>query len=115
MSRICSAMATVRWAMDEMQPLDHAPFNHDHALTGVLRLAEGVDHFPRPIDLLLGRGEDLVAGGNLARMDQGLAIHAQRPPAFALLAQAKLVAEIVIDPVDDVEAVRARPAPTASR
>ncbi len=41
-------------------------------------------------------------------VDQRLAVHAERAAALALLAQAKLVPEVVIDPVDDVEAVGAR-------
>ena len=92
---------------DEMQPLDHAALDHDDALLLVLGMAEGVDHFPRPIDLLLRRGEDLVAGPDLARMDQSLAVHAEGATALALLAQALLVLEVVIDAVDDVEAVGA--------
>ena len=50
-------------------------------------------------------GEKISCRGNLARMDQGLAIHAQRPPAFALLAQALLILEVVVDAIDDVESV----------
>ena len=49
----------------EMQPLDHAALDHDHALLLVLRLAEGVDHLARPLDLLARRREDLVAGPDL--------------------------------------------------
>ena len=54
------------------------------------------------------RREDLVAGPDLARMDQRLAVHAEGAAALALLAQAVLVPEVVIDAVDDVEAVGAR-------
>src|SRR6188474_1199282 len=89
----------------EMQPLDHTPLDYDHALLLVLRMAEGVDDPPRPVDLLLRRREDLVAGSDLARMDQSLAVHAEGAPALAFITQALLVAEVVIDAVDDVEAI----------
>ena len=91
-----------------MQPLDHAPLDHDHALLLVLGMTEGVDHLARPVDLLLRRREDLVAGPDLARMDQSLAVHAEGAAALAFVTQALLVAEVVIDAVDDVEAIGAR-------
>src|SRR5687767_1497350 len=91
-----------------MQPLDHPPLDHDHALAFVLLAAEGIDDLARPVDLLLGGGENLVAGADLARMDQSLAVHAEDTAALALIAQTLLVAEVIIDAVDDIEAVGAR-------
>src|SRR5262245_63866279 len=92
----------------EMQPLDHAALDHDHALLLVLGVTEGIDDLARPVDLLLRRREDLVARPDLARMYQSLAVHAEGAAALTLLAQALFVAEIVIDTVDDVEAVGTR-------
>src|SRR6185437_10860601 len=83
----------------EMQPLDHAPLDHDHALLLVLLLAKGVDHLARPLDLLARRREDLVAWPDLVGVDQRLPVHAQRAAALAFLAQAKLAPTVVIDPV----------------
>src|SRR5262249_49611157 len=91
----------------EMQPLDHAALDHDQALLLVLGLAEGVDDLPRPFDLLARRREDLVARPDLIGVDQCLAVHAKRATTLTLLAQAKLVLEVVIDAVDDVEAIGA--------
>src|SRR4029078_6262085 len=61
----------------EMQPLDHAPLDHDHALLLVLLLPEGVDHPARPLDLLARRREDLIARPDLVGVDQRLAVHAK--------------------------------------
>src|SRR5680860_1498079 len=93
---------------DEMQALDHVPVHHDDTLLLVLGLAEGVDDLAGPIDLFLRRREDLVAGADLARMDQRLAVHAENAAALALIAQTLLVAEVVVDAIDDVELVGAR-------
>src|SRR6516164_11435146 len=89
----------------EVKPLHHAPFHDNHALLGVLRLPEGGDDLTRPVHLLLSGREDFVAGRDLARVNQGLAIHAERAATLAFLAQAKLVAKVVIDAVEDVEAI----------
>src|SRR5262249_43960766 len=91
-----------------MQPLDHAALDHDHALLLVLGVTEGIDDLARPVDLLLRRREDLIARPDLARMNQSLAVHAEGAAALTLLAQALFVAEIVIDAVDNVEAVGTR-------
>src|SRR5262245_65797826 len=90
-----------------MQPLDHASLDHDHALLLVLGQPEGVDDLSRPFDLLARRREDLVARPDLIGVDQCFAVHAKRAATLTLLAQAKLVLEVVIDAVDDVEAIGA--------
>jgi len=52
-----------------VQPLDHVPFDDYHALFGILGPGEGGNDFTGPINLLLGRRENLLAARNLARMD----------------------------------------------
>src|SRR6185436_5811855 len=78
-----------------------------NAFLGVLRLPEGGDDLTGPVHLLLSRREDFVAGRDLARVDQRLAIHAKRAAVLALLAQAELVAKVVIDAIEDVEVISA--------
>src|SRR5690242_1224846 len=92
----------------KMQSLHHAAFHDDDALLLALGPAEGIDDLARPLDFLARRREDFVARRDLARVDQRLAVHAERAAPLAFLAQAKLVLEVVIDAVDDVEAIGAR-------
>src|SRR5689334_17210388 len=92
----------------EVQPLHHAAFDHDDAFLLVLGPAECLDDLARPLDLLLGRREDLVAWADLARVNQGLTVHAERAATLALLPEAHLVPELVVDSIDNVEAVGAR-------
>ena len=47
-------------------------------------------------------------GRHLRGVDQRLAVHAERAAVLAFLAEADLVAEVVVDAVEDVEAVGAR-------
>jgi hypothetical protein len=61
----------------------------------------------RPRDLVLGRGEDVVARGDLGRVDERLAVHAQAAALLALGAESGLVLEVVVDAVEHVEAVGA--------
>ncbi len=91
-----------------VQALDHAAVDLDDAFVLVLRQVEGGDDFPRPLNLLRRRREGLVAGRDLLRVDQRLAVEAKiaRPPAF--LCKSFRVAEFVIDAVEDIEAVGAR-------
>src|SRR6516225_8580289 len=89
----------------EVKPLHHAPLHDNHALLGVLRLPEGGDDLTGPVHLLLSGREDFVAGRNLAWVDERLAVHAKRAAVLALLAQAELVAKVVIDAVEDVEVI----------
>src|SRR4029450_2233942 len=91
----------------EVKPLHHAPLHDNHALLRVLRLPEGGDDLARPVDLFPRRREDVVAGRDLARVDQRLAVHTKRAAVFAFLAQAALVAEVVIDAVEDVKMISA--------
>ena len=50
----------------------------------------------------------LVAGCDLIWMDQGLAVHAEIAALFAFRAQAFVVVEVVVDAVDDFDAMRPR-------
>src|SRR5215831_5172820 len=89
----------------EVKPLHHASLHNYDAFLGVLRLPEGGDDLAGPVYLLLSGREDFVAGRNLARVNQRLAVHAKRAAVLALLAQATLVAKVVIDAVEDIEVI----------
>ena len=71
-----------------MQPLDHAAVEADRALARVLRLREGRDDGAGALDLACRRREDLVGGGDLVRVDQGLAVEAAIAALLALGAKA---------------------------
>ena len=91
-----------------MQPFDHAAVDLDDAFVGVFRQIESGDDFPRPRHLVRRRRERFVAGCDLLRVDQRLAVEAEiaRLPAFG--GKTFRVAEIVIDAVENIEAVGAR-------
>ena len=58
----------------------------------------------RPGHVLSAWREHLVAGGDLAGVDQRLAVHAEDAALLAFGAKARFVAKIIVDAVDDVEA-----------
>src|SRR5215472_3025812 len=90
-----------------VQPLDHAALDLDDAFVAVLRQIERGDDLARRLDLLGRRRERGVAGFDLPRMDQRLAVETEiaRLPAFG--GETFGVAEIVVDAVQNVEAVGA--------
>ena len=91
-----------------VQPLDHAAVEGDRALAGVLRLLEGRDDGAGAPPPRRGRREDLVGDGDLVGVDQGLAVEAAIAALLAFGAEARLVGEAVVDPVEDVDAVGPR-------
>ena len=105
---IASAIATVRRAISACMRLDHAAVDLHHALALVLRQIERRDHLARLRDLVGARREHRVARPDLVRMDQRLAVeaHVARLRAFGL--EALRIAEIVVDAVEDVDAVGVR-------
>src|SRR5690606_31161758 len=68
----------------DVQVLDHPAVDGDDAAPLGLRLLEGVDDAAGPVDLLVGRGEDPVAGLDLAGVDERLAVEAHLAALHAL-------------------------------
>ena len=91
-----------------MQALDHAAVELDRAARGVLRLLEGGYDLARLGDLSLGRREDRVAGVDVARMDQRLAVEAEIAALRAFLREAVDIADVAIRPVEDLRKRRSR-------
>ena len=60
-----------------VQPLDHAAFDLDDPLAGIFRKVEGGDDLLRPGDLFRRRRERGVAGRDLLRVDQRLAVETE--------------------------------------
>src|ERR1700687_4176264 len=90
-----------------MQPLPHLAVELDRAARGVLRPLERRDDLAGMRDFLRRRREDRVAGFDLARMDQGLAVEAQIAALRAFQREAVEIAEVAIGTVENFEAVRA--------
>ena len=91
-----------------MQLLDHFAVDLDDALPFGARLFESGGDLSRPGDLLRARPVDPVRGVDRLRMDQRFAIEAERAAGPAAFGEAFVVGEIVVDRVDDGEAVRPR-------
>jgi hypothetical protein len=60
----------------------------------------GLDQPLRGRHLLLARAEDAVGGLDLARVDQGLAVEAERPSLLALGAKPLLVLKPIVDSIE---------------
>src|SRR5579863_5583208 len=90
-----------------MQPLHHLTVERYRAARGILRKLERGDDLAGLGDLGRGRREDGVAGLDLARMDQRLAVEAEIARLRALLPKAVDVAEIAIGTVENLKAVGA--------
>src|ERR1700676_5525068 len=90
-----------------MQPLHHLTVERDRTARGILRPLECRDDLAGVGDLLLGRGEDGVAGLDLAWMNQRLAVESKIARLGALLPKAVEIAEIAVGSVEDFEAVSA--------
>src|SRR5947207_15786142 len=87
-----------------MQPFDHPPFDGNDALALMFRQREGFDHLARPLYLLIGGREDLIAGLDLRGMDQRLAVHAKRAALLAFGPEPCVILEVIIDAIDHIEA-----------
>ena len=89
-----------------MQPLHHPAVELDRAARGVFRQLERRDDLSRLRDFLGRRREDRVAGLDMARMDQRLAVKAEIAALRAFGGKAVDIAEVAVGPVEDFEAVR---------
>ena len=90
-----------------MQPLHHLSVELDRASRGVLRPFEGRDDLAGVRDFLRRRSEDRVAGLDLARMDQRLAVEAEIARLRAFLSKAVEIAEVAVGTVKNFEALGA--------
>ena len=61
----------------DVEVLDHATVDGDHASTVGLGLGEGVDDPAGVLDVSFARGPDFVGRIDLARMDERLAVEAE--------------------------------------
>src|SRR5260370_4427168 len=87
-----------------VQPLHHLAVELNRAARGVLRPLECRDDLAGMRDLLRGRREDRVAGHDLARMDQGLAVEAEIARLRAFQRKAVDIAEIAVGSVENFKA-----------
>src|SRR5437588_2811834 len=86
--------------------VDHLVAEHDGALAIALRgLAVGVEDVPRPVELLLVRGEDLVEDRDLVGMQSPLTVVAEDLGALAEVPEALAVAHLDVGTVDHLQAV----------
>src|ERR1700738_2502281 len=91
-----------------MQALHHLAVELDRAARGILRPLERRDDLAGMSDFLRRRREDRVAGFDLARMDQGLAVEAEIAALRAFQRKAVDIAEVAIGSVENFEAMSAR-------
>src|ERR1700681_275989 len=91
-----------------MQPLHHLAVELDRAARGVLGPLERRDDLAGVRDFLRRRRENRVAGFDLARMDQGLAVEAEIAALRAFQREAVDIAEVAIGSVENFEAISAR-------
>src|SRR5271156_925585 len=91
-----------------MQKLDHPAVERDRTFALVLGLFERGDDLPCGFDLFHRWREDLIAGVDLRGMDQRLAVEPERAGLSADAVETVRVVDVVVDAVDDGEAVSAR-------
>ncbi len=91
-----------------MQPLDHPAVELDHALAGVFGQREGADDGARALDLGSARREGFIAELDLRGVDQRLAVEAEVAALLAFEPKTVEIADVIVDAVDDVGAMRAR-------
>ena len=91
-----------------MQQLHHAAVELDRALAGVLRQRERLDDGGGAFDLSRGGGEQFVADVDLTGVDQRLAVEPNVAALQAFEAEAVEILDVVVDAVEDVDAVGAR-------
>src|SRR6476661_9752365 len=90
-----------------VQPLHHLAVELDRAARGVLRSIECRDDLAGMRDLLRRRREDRVAGHDLARMDQGLAVETEIARLRAFQRKAVGIAEVAVGSIENFEAMGA--------
>ena len=98
-----------------MQPLDHAAVQVDRALARVLRLLEGGDDGAGALHLAFRRREDLV--GRLRSGSGWISVLPSKPQSRPCSHSARkpfVIGEVVIDAVENVDAVGARGGERAS-
>ena len=91
-----------------VQPLDHAAVDRHHALALVLRQFKRGDHLARPRHFVRARRERGVARLDLVGMDQRLAVEAEFDALPAFRHEAVGIADVVIDAVENDDAMDAR-------
>ena len=93
----------------DVEVLDEPAVQGRDALALRLRGLEGRDDGPRVLDLGRTRTEDLVRDLHLTRVDQRLAVETELTALLRLGAEALVVLDVVVDPVDDRNPAGARP------
>src|SRR4051794_32052651 len=91
-----------------MQSLHHPAVELNSTARGIFRPLERCDDVSRLLHFLGRRREDGVAGLDLTRMNQRLAVEAEIAALRAFLGKTIDIAEIAVGPVEDFEAVQAR-------
>ena len=91
-----------------VQTLHHAAVELDRAARGVFGPLEGRDDLARFGDFLGRRREDRVAGLDMARMDQRLAVEAEVTALRAFGCKTIDVGDVAIGSVENFQPVRAR-------
>src|SRR6185437_11622753 len=88
------------------QPLDHPSVELDRAARNILRQFEGCNDLTRLVDLLRRRREDRIAGIDMARMDQRLAVKAEIAALRAFGGEAFEIADVAVGAVEHFETMR---------
>src|SRR5579885_431088 len=91
-----------------VQAFDHATLDRDNAPALVFRLVEGSNHLARLDDLFARWRKCLVARLDLAGMDESLAIKAKLDTLTAFSFKPVLIADVIVDAVENIDAVDAR-------
>src|SRR5471032_2797337 len=87
----------------DMQVLDHATVDRDHALAFSLRRLECHHDLARHLELGRPWREHLIAGLDLAGMDQSLAVEAHFEPLLADRPETLGVLDVVVDAIENRE------------
>src|SRR4051812_17412159 len=88
-----------------VQALDHLTVETDRAARGVLRPCKRRDDLAGLRNLLRGRREDRVAGLDLARVDQRLAVEAEIATLRTFQRKAVDIAEVAVGSIENFEAI----------
>src|SRR3546814_2315115 len=91
-----------------MQQFGHLAVHPDRALALVFRLLESFDHRAGPDEVRLAGAEYRIAGIDLRRVYQALAVEAEHQPLPRFRFEQGEVAEFVAHAVEDGNTLRAR-------